>query len=115
MKATLLIFFLVTGALASVQFEQRRNLEQRSAIAVHTLHQIYVLTPNQTLEIVYANAWSGNVCVEYVVDDAREQSFIRYAVFEKNSAFVNYDLDEEDIHGKCSIAGVDLTQSRRRN
>ena len=35
--------------------------------------------------------------MEYVVDDARQQSFIRYAVFEKNSKFVNYDLEQEDM------------------
>jgi hypothetical protein len=46
--------------------------------------------------------------VEYVVDDSREQSFIRYAVFEKNSKFVNYDLGQEDIEDRCSMAGVDL-------
>jgi hypothetical protein len=31
--------------------------------------------------------------MEYVVDDARQQGLIRYAVFEKDSKFVNYDLD----------------------
>jgi hypothetical protein len=51
----------------------------------------------------------GNVCMEYVVDDAREKSFIRYAVFEKNSKFVNYDLGQEEIEDRCSMAGVDLT------
>jgi hypothetical protein len=83
----------VTGIPASVQFKQRHELEKRAATAAHTLHQIYVLTPNQTLGIVYANAWSGIVCVAYVIDDARQQRFIRYAVFEKNSKFVNYDLN----------------------
>ena len=47
--------------------------------------------------------------MEYVVDDARQQSFIRYAVFEKNSKFVNYDLGQDDIEDRCSMAGVDLT------
>jgi hypothetical protein len=36
-------------------------------------------------------------------------SNVRYAAFEKNSAFVNYDLDEEDIEDRCSMAGKDLT------
>jgi hypothetical protein len=109
-KATLLIFFLVTGIFAGVQFKQRRNLEERAATAAHTLHHIYVLTPNQILRIVDANSWMANVCMEYVADDAREQSFIRYAVFEKNSKFVNYDLYQEDIEAKCSMAGVDLAK-----
>jgi hypothetical protein len=108
-KATLLIFFLVTGIPAGIQFQHRRNLEERSAIAVHTLRNIHVLTPNQSFRVVYMNAWHGNVCAEYVVDDARQQSLIRYAVFEKNSKFVNYDLGQEDIEDRCSIAGVDLT------
>jgi hypothetical protein len=108
-KATLLIFFLVTGIPAGVQLKQRHDLEERAATAAHTLQNIYVLTPNQTLRIVYANSWAGNVCMEYVVDDAREQSFIRYAIFEKDSKFVNYDLGQEDIENRCSIAGVDLT------
>jgi hypothetical protein len=47
--------------------------------------------------------------MEYVVDDARRQSLIRYAVFEKNSKFVNYDLNEDDIEDRCSMAGTDLT------
>jgi len=34
---------------------------------------------------------------------------IRYAVFEKDSKFVNYDLDQEDIEDRCSMAGADLT------
>ena len=68
-----------------------------------------MLTPNQSLRIVYANSWTGNVCIEYVVDDARQQGLIRYAVFEKNSKFVNYDLGEEDLEDRCSMAGVDLT------
>jgi hypothetical protein len=59
---------------------------------------------------VYANSWTGNVCMEYLVDDAREQSSIRYAVFEKNSKFVNYDLDLEDIEERCNMAGTDLTK-----
>jgi hypothetical protein len=54
------------------------------------------------------NAWQRNVCMEYVVDDARA-SFIKYAVFEKDSKFVNYDLDQDDIEGRCSMAGTDLT------
>jgi hypothetical protein len=66
------------------------------------------------LRIVYANSWTGNVCVEYVVDDARQQSFIRYAVFEKDSKFVNYDLGQEDIEDRCSMAGVDLTNVAER-
>jgi hypothetical protein len=56
------------------------------------------------------NAWQGNVCMTYVVDDARAQSFIRYVVFEKDSKFVNYDLDQDDIEDRCSMAGVDLTK-----
>ena len=47
--------------------------------------------------------------MEYVVDDARPQSLIRYTVFEKNSKFVNYHLGQEDIEDRCSMAGVDLT------
>jgi hypothetical protein len=47
--------------------------------------------------------------MEYVVDDARQQSLIRYAVFEKNSKFVNYDLGQEDIEDRCSMAGTALT------
>ena len=109
MKAILLIFFLVTGIPASVQFKQRHDLEERAVMAARTLHEIYVLTSNQTLRIVYANSSTGNVCMEYVVDDARQQSLIRYAVFEKNSKFVNYDLDQDDIEDRCSMAGVDLT------
>jgi hypothetical protein len=81
-NATLLIFFLVTGIRAGFQFKQRHDLEERAATAVHTLHNIYVLTPNQSFATAYMNAWQGNICTEYVVDDAREQSFIRYAVFE---------------------------------
>ena len=109
MKATLLIFFLVTGITAGVQFKQRHDLEDRAASAAPTLHKIYVLTPNQTLRIVYAKSWMGNVCMEYDVDDVRQQSLIRYAVFEKNSKFVNYNPGQEDIEDRCSIAGVDLT------
>jgi hypothetical protein len=56
------------------------------------------------------NAWQGNVFMEYVVDDALEQSFIRYAVFEKDSKFVNYDLSQEDLEERCSMAGTDLTK-----
>jgi hypothetical protein len=61
------------------------------------LHEIYVLTPNQSVRLVYMNASQRNVCMEYVVDDARAQSFIKYAVFEKDSKFVNNDLDQDDI------------------
>jgi hypothetical protein len=91
------------------QFKQRHDLEDRAVTAARTLREIYVLTPNQSLRIVYANSWTGNVCMEYVVDDARQQSLIRYAVFEKNSKFVNYDLGQEDIEDRCSMAGTDLT------
>jgi hypothetical protein len=109
-KATLLIFFLVTGIPEGFQFKQRHDLEVRAVTAAHTLHNIYVMTPNQSLRIVYANSWTGNVCMEYVVDDARQQSLIRYAVFEKNSKFVNYDLGQEDIEDRCSMGGTtDLT------
>jgi hypothetical protein len=62
-KATLLIFFLVTGIPAGVQFKQRHELEDRATTAA-----------------------------------------IRYAVFERNSKFVNYDLGQEDIEGRCSMA-----------
>jgi hypothetical protein len=105
----ILIFSLVTGIPAGVQFKQRHDPEERAATAVHTLHEIYVLTPNQSLRIVYANSWTGSVCMEYFVDDAREQSFIRYAVFEKDSKFVNYDLGQEDIEDRCNMLGTDLT------
>jgi hypothetical protein len=45
-KATLLIFFLVTGIPAGFQFKQRHDLEERAVTAARTLHEIYVLTPN---------------------------------------------------------------------
>ena len=47
--------------------------------------------------------------VQCVVDNARDQSFIKYAVFDKDSKFLNYDLDQESIEDRCSMAGVDLT------
>lgn len=77
MKAALLIFFLVTGIPAGVQFKERHDMEERAATAVRTLHNVYVLTANQSLRIVYVNAWRGNVCMEYVSQDAREQGSIR--------------------------------------
>jgi hypothetical protein len=40
-KATLLIFFLVTGIPAGVQFKQRHDLGERAATAAHTLRNIY--------------------------------------------------------------------------
>lgn len=110
MKATLLIFFLATGIPACVQLRQRHDLEERTAAAVRTLRSAYVLTPNQKLQIVYVNAWAGNMCIEYVTDDARSQPIIRYALAEKDSKYVVYDLDREDIEESCSIAGVDLTE-----
>jgi hypothetical protein len=36
------------------------------------------------------------------------------AVFEKDSKFVNYDLGQEDIEDRCSMAGVDLTNVAER-
>jgi len=86
-KATLLIFFLVAGIAAGVQFKQRHDLEERAATAAHTLPQIYVLTPSQNLRIVYTNSWMGNVCLEYVADDAREQSFRRRIHLEHDNAW----------------------------
>ena len=109
MKIALLVFFLASGIPAVVQLKERRDMEERTVMAARTLRNMYILTPNQSLRIVYANGWMGNVCMEYVVDDAREQSFIRYAVFEKNSKFVNYDLDPDDLESRCSMSGVDLT------
>jgi hypothetical protein len=50
--------------------------------------------------------------MEYVVDDARAQSFIKYAVFEQDSKFVNYDLDQDDIEGRGSMAGTDPDECR---
>jgi hypothetical protein len=47
--------------------------------------------------------------MEYLVDDAREQSSIRYAVLERDSKSVNFDLDQEDVRGRCGMAGLDLT------
>jgi hypothetical protein len=47
--------------------------------------------------------------MEYLTYDARELGEIRYAVFEKDSKFVNYDLDREDVEGKCSMVGVGIT------
>jgi hypothetical protein len=50
------------------------------------------------------------VCLEYVVDDAREQSFIKFAVFEKDSkSEINYDMDQEELGDSCNGTGVDLT------
>ena len=85
------------------------RLEERAATAARILHGTYALTASQTLRIVYMNSSVGNVCTEYVVDDARKQSFVKYAVFEKSSRFLNYDLDQDDIDDRCSTAGVDLT------
>lgn len=62
MKSALLIFFLATGIPACVQLKQRHDLEERASKAMRTLQNIYVLTPNQSLRIVYANVWQGNVC-----------------------------------------------------
>jgi hypothetical protein len=42
-------------------------------------------------------------------DDARQRGLIRYAVIEKGSKFVNYDLNQEDIEDRCSMTGTDLT------
>lgn len=51
----------MTGIPAGFQFKRRHDLEERAATAAHTLHKIYVVTPNQSLRIVYANSWTGNV------------------------------------------------------
>ena len=56
-----------------------------------------VLTDNQSLRIVYANSWHGNVCMEYLSSGARELGETRYAVLEKDSNLVNYDLDHETL------------------
>jgi len=110
LPATLLAAFLLAVVVfGTVQFKKRRDLEQRTTLAVRILRSIYVRTPNQDLKIVYANAWHGNICLEYVVEDAREQGSIRYGVFEKDSKFVNYDLDQEGIEDRCNLAGIDLT------
>ena len=61
MNAVLAIFFLVTSIPACVRYKQQHDLEQRAATAVRTLRTVYVLTDNQSLDIVYANAWKGNV------------------------------------------------------
>jgi hypothetical protein len=58
-NVTLLIFFLVTGIPAGFQFKQRHDLEERATSTAHTRHNIYVLTPNQRLRIVYANSWKA--------------------------------------------------------
>jgi hypothetical protein len=111
LKVALLIFFLATGIFAATKFKQQHDLENHAVTAARTLRKIYEVTPNQSLRIVYANAWKGNVCMEYLVDDSREQSFTRFAVFEKDSKTVNYDLDQDDIEGRCSMTGVDLTNA----
>ena len=113
MKATLLIFFPLTGVPA-IQLKERHDMEECAATAGAILNNIYVLTPNQSRRIVYANSWMGNVCMEYVVDDAREQSLIGYAVFDKNPRFVNYDLERDDLESRCSMSGIDLTDVANR-
>jgi len=110
MKYLLSIFILSAGVFAAAQYKGQCDLEERAVTAVCILLSIYVRTPSQDLKIVYANAWMGNVCMEYVGDDAREHSFIRYAVFEKDSKLeITYDLDREDIEDTCNVAGVNLT------
>jgi len=109
MKYLLTIFLLSAGVFAAAQYKGQHNLEERAVTAVRILHNSYVLTTDQTLRIVYMNSSMGNVCTEYLVDDAREQSFIRFAVFEKGSKFLNYDLDQDGIEDRCNMAGVDLT------
>lgn len=109
LAAMLAIFFLAVGVGAAVRLKKQRDLEERAATAARILRGTYALTPSQTVRIVYMNSWMGNVCTEYLVDDAREQSLIKFAVFEKDSRFVNYDLDEDDIEERCSMAGIDLT------
>jgi hypothetical protein len=52
-KTTLLIFFLATGIPAGFQFKQRHDLEERAVTATRTLRGIYVLTPNQSVRLVY--------------------------------------------------------------
>jgi len=110
MKAILSILLLATGIAAGTQLEHQHNLEERAKTAARTLRSIYALTPSESIRIVSAVAAnSGNICLEYVEQDAREQSSIRYAVLEKGSKTVNYDLDQEDLEGRCSMSGVDLT------
>jgi hypothetical protein len=93
-KATLLIFFLVTGIPADVQLKQRSDLEDRTASAARTLHKIYVLTPNQTLRIVYTNSWMG-------------MSAWNMTSTMLGSKVLSGMPSSRRI--RCSIAGVDLT------
>jgi len=103
-------FLLAVAVVGAVQFKKRRDLDQHTILAVQILRSLYVRTPNQDLRIVFANAWHGNVCLEYVSQDAREQDSIRYAVFEKDSkSEIDYDMDQEDLGNLCNLAGVDLT------
>ncbi len=48
--------------------------------------------------------------MEYLVDDAREQSFTRFAIFEEDSKTVNDDFNQDDIKDRCGMAGGDLTK-----
>ena len=68
LSAGSLLVIVTTGISAGVQLKHKRELEERATIAARILQNTYVLTPSQKVRIVYANAWQGNVCVEYVVD-----------------------------------------------
>jgi len=78
------------------------------------LRHIYVLTENQTFRLVSANTWLGNVCFEYVSEDARHQPSISYAIFEKDSKAVEYGLDQSDLEDRCNDADIDLTRAAEK-
>jgi len=51
------------------------------------------------------NAWQGNVCMEYVVDEARQQRSVRYDVFEKDDSSGDYP-DEliDEVEARATIS-----------
>ena len=114
LKYTLVIFLAMVSVAAILQKVEQHDREKRTIVAVRTLHNIYVLTPSQSLKIVYANSWAGNTCLEYVTDDARQLSMIRFAVLEKDSQSINYDMDRDDLEGTCNMDGIDLTNVAER-
>lgn len=74
------------------------------------MRSIYVVTENQSLRVL-CQFMDWKHVIEYLTDDARRQSFIRYAVLPKDSQFVNYDMNREDFDTACNAAGVDLTDA----
>jgi hypothetical protein len=115
--ATIIATALLTSPAVVANLRQQHGLNARAEEAGRALQGTYVRTDEESIHIVSAYAWRGDICVVFVDQGAMRIPEYNFAIFHNDAHHTfNYSIKEEEFTETCqgAAAGINLLPAVER-